>query len=74
MNAPLCINCGKKLRRCNLRHYMPDKQWGDYGDGHFCGLRCGYKWSLMYMERYPEHAANLHKAMIEVMGKKKEQP
>ena len=21
-------------------------QWGGYGDGYFCGLRCGYQWAV----------------------------
>jgi hypothetical protein len=49
---PRCINCGQFLRRCGLREVVPQKQWGDYGDGHFCGLRCGY--------------ARLHAAMDEI--------
>jgi hypothetical protein len=63
---PRCINCGRFLRRCGLREVMPQKQWGDYGDGHFCGLRCGYAWSLMYLSRHAEYAARLHAAMDEI--------
>jgi len=71
MSAPLCINCGKKLRRCKMREYLPDRQWGDYGDGHLCGLRCAYAWAVMYLKLHPEYAAQLHIAMAEIRLKEK---
>lgn len=24
---------------------------GDYGDGHFCGLRCGYQYAVLVIEQ-----------------------
>lgn len=54
-----CKWCGRKLRRqCWTtwdrsgdrkkvvhRTYRYDKP-GDYGDGHFCGLRCGWSFAV----------------------------
>ncbi len=60
-----CVNCGNKLRRCKLREYRSDLQWGDYGDGHVCGLRCGYNWAMLYLSKHPEYAERLHVAMNE---------
>ena len=46
---PDCLSCGKPLRR-----YKQDgrtfsdgtpREWGDYGDNRFCGLRCGWSWA-----------------------------
>ena len=46
---PDCLACGKPLRR-----YKQDgrtfsdgtaREWGDYGDNRFCGLRCGWSWA-----------------------------
>lgn len=41
-----CLWCGRKLRRYRHRDAEHNKgtgkEWGDYGDGHFCGLNCGY--------------------------------
>lgn len=53
MKAPTCQMCGKPLRRYKYRSDGPrpivgtdrDKQWGDYGDNLFCGVRCGYQWA-----------------------------
>ena len=44
-NAPhTCVWCGRKLRR---RLDNPTgRQYGDYGDGLFCGLRCGFDFAL----------------------------
>jgi hypothetical protein len=42
-----CKWCGWKLRR---RKYQPEDepaQFGDYGDGHFCGLRCAYQFATV---------------------------
>ena len=45
-----CLWCGRKLRAYRWRHKdyakAQGKEWGDYGDGHFCGLRCGYQFAV----------------------------
>lgn len=41
-----CLWCGRKLRAYRYRKEGEDKQRGDYGDGHFCGLRCGYQFAV----------------------------
>lgn len=41
-----CCWCGRKLRR----QRFGKKDWGDYGDGFFCGLRCGYQFAVMHAE------------------------
>lgn len=43
-----CLWCGRKLRRFRYRdaEHNEGKEWGDYGDGHFCGLRCGYQFAV----------------------------
>ncbi len=41
-----CEWCGKKLRR---HRYRPGER-GDYGDGFFCGLRCGYLFGVAIRE------------------------
>lgn len=50
INKPTCLHCGKPLRRFSNRNepYWKDKkmEWGDYGDGAFCGLRCGYRYGV----------------------------
>lgn len=41
-----CLWCGRKLRPYRFRDKsLPREEWplGDYGDGHFCGLTCGYR-------------------------------
>ncbi len=48
-----CIWCGRKLRKES--HHMAaaherDRLLGDYGDGVFCGLRCGYSFGLRLSE------------------------
>lgn len=43
---PACQRCGKPLRRFRFRVSYPEKQWGDYGDGLFCNLTCGYIWAI----------------------------
>lgn len=54
-----CLWCGRKLRQPK-RPFTDDGQWiprgqrtattyskpGDYGDGNFCGLRCGYMFGV----------------------------
>jgi hypothetical protein len=45
---PACRWCGKPLRRYRYRdrEWAKGKEWGDYGDGFFCGLRCAYGWAV----------------------------
>lgn len=40
-----CRWCGRKLRPYPYRAeaWANGRTLGDYGDGHFCGLRCGYE-------------------------------
>lgn len=49
---PNCLACEKPLRR-----YKQDgktfadgtpREWGDYGDNRFCGLRCGWDWACSH--------------------------
>lgn len=54
-----------------MRDVMPEKQWGDYGDGHVCGLRCGYAWAMMYLREHSDYAERLHASMIDIISKKK---
>lgn len=66
---PLCLNCGKKLRAYAYRAEYPGKNFGGYGDNHFCGLTCGYRWAVMYLERHRDDlAAPLHAAMVKVVA------
>jgi len=44
-HADCCLWCGRKLRKRN-RSRLP----GDYGDGAFCGLRCGYMFGVAMAE------------------------
>lgn len=44
---PKCLWCGKPLRKCQYRELAGYGEWGDYGDGHFCGLWCGYRFALV---------------------------
>lgn len=68
---PLCVNCGKPLRSCKHRDAYPQlSPFGDYGDGHFCGLNCGYRWAVMYLRKHADYATRLHASMIDVMAKK----
>jgi len=44
--AGTCLWCGHKLRRESkhkAKAYKREQQLGDYGDGYFCGLRCGFQ-------------------------------
>lgn len=45
---PRCENCGRELRlyRGRASEYARERLYGDYGDGAFCGLRCGYHFAL----------------------------
>jgi hypothetical protein len=46
---PDCLACGKPLRRYKWddRKFSDGtpREWGDYGDNRFCGLRCGWNWA-----------------------------
>lgn len=66
---PRCLNCGKPLRRYRYRGDpgRPGKEWGDYGDGHFCGLHCGYQWACVMLKREAKYADALHAAMNQIM-------
>ena len=48
-DRPDCLGCGKPLRRYKQddRAYSDGtpREWGDYGDNRFCGLRCGWSWA-----------------------------
>ena len=49
---PLCQYCDRPLRRYRWRVDYPERStWGDYGDGFFCGLRCGYRWACRGLTR-----------------------
>ena len=51
---PRCQYCDKPLRRYRGRERNPQRStWGDYGDGFFCGLRCGYHWACQSLTRNP---------------------
>ncbi len=46
---PDCLGCGKPLRRYKYDDQAysdgTPREWGDYGDNRFCGLRCGWGWA-----------------------------
>lgn len=46
---PQCLACHKPLRRYKIDGRTFDdgtpREWGDYGDNRFCGLRCGWRWA-----------------------------
>ncbi len=46
-----CIWCARKLRKAISRGPFYDdrkaKPRGDYGEGLFCGLRCGYQYGVV---------------------------
>ena len=50
---PNCDDCGKPLRRYKIdgRAFKDGTpmEWGDYGDGRFCGLRCGWRWACRHV-------------------------
>jgi hypothetical protein len=52
-DRPNCEHCGKPLRRYKIdgRTFKDGtpKEWGDYGDGRFCGLRCGWGWACNHV-------------------------
>lgn len=49
---PTCLGCGKPLRRFKWdgRTFADGtpREWGDYGDNRFCGLRCGWSWACRH--------------------------
>ena len=49
IERPKCRMCGLPLRRYRHRdeEWGKGREWGDYGDGHFCGLRCGYEFGVI---------------------------
>ena len=56
--APLCRVCGRRLRRFGKGRATPEARarvssdFGDYGDGEFCGLRCGYVYACGRLRVY----------------------
>lgn len=52
---PNCLHCDKPLRRYKYDGKTFDDgtpiEWGDYGDGRFCGLRCGWRWACSHSTR-----------------------
>jgi hypothetical protein len=46
---PNCLACDKPLRRYKYDDAAfsdgTPREWGDYGDNRFCGLRCGWNWA-----------------------------
>ena len=55
MPRPKCLHCDKPLRRYKYDGKKFDDgtpvEWGDYGDGRFCGLRCGWRWACGHSSR-----------------------
>ena len=49
---PDCLHCGKPLRRYRFDGMLfndgTPREWGDYGDQRFCGLRCGWNWACSH--------------------------
>lgn len=49
---PDCLSCGKPLRRYKFDDLTfsdgTPREWGDYGDQRFCGLRCGWSWACKH--------------------------
>ena len=45
----VCRHCGRELRlaRAHTRPHTGQDSRGQYGDGFFCGLRCGYAHAVM---------------------------
>lgn len=45
-----CKWCGRKLRRSRVLSELYKRELiGGYGDGAFCGLRCGYAFALRFV-------------------------
>ncbi|HSX22442.1 MAG TPA: hypothetical protein VLE97_06655 [Gaiellaceae bacterium] len=51
-SRPNCLACDKPLRRYKVdgRTFSDGtpREWGDYGDNRFCGLRCGHDWACQH--------------------------
>ena len=49
---PDCLSCDKPLRRYKFDDLTfkdgTPREWGDYGDNRFCGLRCGWSWACKH--------------------------
>jgi hypothetical protein len=49
---PNCLDCDKPLRRFkwDAKKFIDGtpREWGDYGDNRFCGLRCGWNWACAH--------------------------
>jgi len=46
-----CAWCGRKLKACPWQdHPTEATEYGGYGDGYFCGLRCGYRFAVTFAE------------------------
>lgn len=50
---PHCLECDKPLRRYKYDDVKPfadgtPREWGDYADNRFCGLRCGWRWACAH--------------------------
>jgi hypothetical protein len=49
---PNCLDCGKPLRRYKYEAKPfadgTPREWGDYADNRFCGLRCGWRWACRH--------------------------
>ena len=44
---PYCRFCGKELRLYRNRREGSPRLYGDYGDGFFCGLKCGHAYAVL---------------------------
>lgn len=58
-----CLFCGHKLRKTKNPQPHHASLFGDYGDGHFCGLRCGYAWAVWKLKQNPLATSQLHVRM-----------
>ena len=58
-----CLYCGHKLRKVKNPQPHHASLYGDYGDGHFCGLRCGYFWAVVKLKLNPLSASEQHARM-----------
>jgi hypothetical protein len=52
-SRPHCLECAKPLRRYKYDDVKPFsdgtlREWGDYADNRFCGLRCGWRWACAH--------------------------
>ncbi len=55
---PNCLACDKPLRRYKYDGKTfgdgTPREWGDYGDNRFCGLRCGWDWACSHAPMQPK--------------------